>query len=398
MKGSRLHSGPRSGSVSVSVWWVRLLYVAVYSSYGATSVYRTLYYRRIGLSATEIGALIAVQPLIMLASGPVWSLAADRLGLRSRLLTVVTALGVLPMVATAAATRFPTLLALAILHSFFQGPVQPLMDSAALAALGRQRHRYATIRAFGSLGYAPVAWVTGLFIQGHDIRWIFAGYALLMGTGSALSLRLPTDQHQIPASIGRGLGSFVRNRAWLAFGLALFVALMAQGVTFGYSALYLDTLGASEGLIGLNGAVGSLSQTLLMLTVLPWLLRRWGSQRLMILSLVAFGLRCGVWSLFPDPTIVASTSVFLGFTYGATLVASVEFADKHSPEGLEATSQAVVSGLVSGLGRSSGSMIGGSLYDSIGPQSTFGVFATSSLVAALCFGVLWGRRSKGARR
>ena len=81
---------------------------------------------------------------------------------------------------------FATLLVLNILCSLFMAPMQPLLDSIALSTLGENRHRYAKIRAFGSLGYAPVAWLTGYLIQGRDIRWIFPGYALLMGAACLL--------------------------------------------------------------------------------------------------------------------------------------------------------------------------------------------------------------------
>lgn len=376
------------------LWWIRLLYLVVYSSYGTTAIYRALYFRRAGLDSTEIGALIAAQPLVMLLAGPLWSLIADKLGLRARLLTLVTGLSILPTLGMAGVSRFGPLMALNILYAFFLGPIQPLMDSTALAVLGRNRQQYATVRAFGSLGYAPVAWITGLVIERLDIRWIFVGYALLMGSGCLLSMRVRNTQPRLATSIGRGLSMLVRDRGWRLFMVAVFIALIAQGVTFGYIALYLDTLGASEGLIGFSGTLGSLGQTLLMLGVLPRLLKRWGSQRLMVVSLLTLTARCAIWALLPVPWIVAGSEILLGLAYGAALVASVDYADQHAPPGMAATSQAIVTSLVSGLGRSLGGMTAGSLYDRIGPQATFGLYAGLCLVAAIFFGSIWRSREQ----
>jgi len=89
--------GNEKRSRFLSIGWVKILYVLVYSSYGATAVYFSLYYRRVGLGSAEIGALLSLQPLVMLLAGPLWSALADGLGLRSRLLTLVAGASVLPM-------------------------------------------------------------------------------------------------------------------------------------------------------------------------------------------------------------------------------------------------------------------------------------------------------------
>ena len=111
----------------------------------------------------------------------------------------------------------------------------------------------------------------------------------------------------------------------------------------------------------------------------------------MVLSLATFALRCTLWSFAPGPWVVAGPSLFLGLTYGAALVASVDYADRNAPTGMEATSQSLVSGLVSGLGRSLGGMVAGPLYDGIGPRSTFGLFAAWSALAAVVFHRFWRR-------
>ena len=101
----------------------------------------------------------------------------------------------------------------------------------------------------------------------------------------------------------------------------------------------------------------------------------------------------------PVPWVVAGSQLLLGLAYGATLVATVDFADRHAPEGMRTTSQALMSSLVSGLGRSVGSGTAGTLYDALGPQPTFGVYALLCLVATAAFGGVWRRELfRGARR
>jgi MFS transporter, PPP family, 3-phenylpropionic acid transporter len=384
--------GREHGSASAPpVALVRWLYVLVYASYGTTSVYRSLYYRRVGMDGAEIGLLIAIQPLVQVFAGPLWSLVADRLRLRSRMLTLVTAMSCLPMLGMIWWSSFSGLLVLNALYALFLGPIQPLTDSIALNALQNDRHKYSSIRAFGSLGYAPVMWAVGYLIEGLDIRIIFVGYALLMGAAALLSMRVRVDQVPLRSSVTRGLSTLVRQRLWLSFMLALFMAMAAQSVTFGYTGLYLDTLGAGESVIGLSGALGSITQTLIMLALLPLMLKRWGSQCLLLFSLAMYVLRFALLALFPVPWIVVIGEVLLGFTFGGALVAAVDFADRHAPPGMAATSQALATSFVSGLGRSAGGLLAGGLYDVVGPQNTFGLFGALSGIALGVFGGLWRR-------
>ena len=167
---------------------VKLLYMMVFAAYATTVIYRTIYYRRVGLDTGQIGVLIALQPLLMLVAGPIWSAIADRLGIRSRLLTLVMGLSIVPMVAMAFVQSFVGLFVLSVLHALLQAPIEPLMNATALSTLGEERHQFSIIRGWGSLGYAPVAWLMGVLLETINIRWIFGAYALLMGISALISL------------------------------------------------------------------------------------------------------------------------------------------------------------------------------------------------------------------
>jgi PPP family 3-phenylpropionic acid transporter len=114
----------------------------------------------------------------------------------------------------------------------------------------------------------------------------------------------------------------------------------------------------------------------------------------MILALAIYGLRFAIWALFPIPSVVTGSQVIMGLAFGSALVASVDFADRYAPEGLKATSQALVTSLISGLGRSAGGVLAGALYDSNGPRITFAVFAVLSAGAAVVFALIWRGRSR----
>ncbi len=377
--------------------WIKLLYFLVFASYGTVSAYLTLFFRRVGLTNGQIGILLAVQPMVMLVSGPAWGLLADRFGLRSRLLTIVLVLSVMPSLAMMWATSFAQLLVLTVVAALMAGPITPLMDSVALENLGEHRHQYGIVRAYGSLGYAPVVWGTGLLIEMQDIRWIFVLNAILIVGACLVTTRIKQAPRALPSGVARGLGTLVRVPGWLEMMSVYLVAMVLQGVTYGFVNLYMDQLGASEGLMGVSQAVSSLGQIAVLAYIMPRALRRWGTGRLMIASLVFYVLKLGIWVVAPSPVAVGASQLLTGLSFGAATVAIVDYAARKAPAGLEVTSQSLASGLIAGSGRAIGSSAGGELYDGIGPGSTFALFALVGLAAAVVYAIRWSRKPADAQ-
>jgi len=369
---------------------VKLLYMMVFAAYATTVIYRTIYYRRVGLDTGQIGVLIALQPLLMLVAGPIWSAIADRLGIRSRLLTLVMGLSIVPMVAMAFVQSFVGLFVLSVLHALLQTTIEPLMNATAWSTIEKERHQFSIIRGWGSLGYAPVAWLMGILLETIDIRWISGAYALLMGISALISLTFAGERVTLlRPRLGQGLGQILRQRSWLIFVSAYFAVMGLGSITFSYLGIYLDTLGSSEGLIGFAGAIGSFGQTLLMMTLLPWLLRRWSAQRMILLAFGVYVLRFAIWTFIPIPAVVGGAEILLGLAFGSAYVAGVDFAARHAPKGLEATSQALVTSLASGLGRATVTLATGVLFEQSGPAMTFGIALVVASLCLLAYGFIW---------
>ena len=213
--------------------------------------------------------------------------------------------------------------------------------------------------------------------------------AALTTAACLVSLRLSQERGALPAAVGRALGTLLRHPGWLGVMSAYFLGMVIQGVAYGFANLYMDQLGSSEGLMGFAQSLSSIGQILVMAGVLPRLLLHWGSERLLILALVCYAGKMAMWVFLPYPWAVAASQLLNGVSFGAAAVASVDYAARHAPPGLEVTSQSIATGLVSGLGRSLGSSVGGALYDTAGPRPTFAFFGALALLGALGYRLLW---------
>eukprot|EP00112_Aurelia_sp_Birch-Aquarium-sp1_P021518 Seg582.4 transcript_id=Seg582.4/GoldUCD/mRNA.D3Y31 product="Major facilitator superfamily domain-containing protein 6" protein_id=Seg582.4/GoldUCD/D3Y31 len=57
---------------------LKIFYFLFFAGFGTTFPYLGIYFKQIGLSASSVGILAGVRPLIQCASGPLWSMLADK--------------------------------------------------------------------------------------------------------------------------------------------------------------------------------------------------------------------------------------------------------------------------------------------------------------------------------
>ncbi|KJH43255.1 hypothetical protein DICVIV_10716 [Dictyocaulus viviparus] len=66
----------------------RLFYLAFFASFGSLFPLLAVYFKQLGMTATQTGLLLGCRPLVEFASGPFWSSFANRFRLVNKLLTI----------------------------------------------------------------------------------------------------------------------------------------------------------------------------------------------------------------------------------------------------------------------------------------------------------------------
>jgi PPP family 3-phenylpropionic acid transporter len=130
-----------------------LLWAAQFFAIGAMMPFLPAILAEGGLSAGQLGAVMAAGSLVRLLAAPLGGLIADRAADIRRVL----ALGCLLAGATALGFGFAAglaaLLAVQVLHSALAAPVVPLSDALALGAVRAGRFDYARVRSVGSIAF-----------------------------------------------------------------------------------------------------------------------------------------------------------------------------------------------------------------------------------------------------
>ena len=138
-----------------------MLYIAYYSGQAVYNTYLNLYLTEIGMSATQIGIMISVSTIGVLASQLFWGRVSDRTGKKLRVLKVLYALSMVFALMFYASRNYLYIFVLQTLFGMMFVPIVPLTDDMTLETLQRSRWDFGQIRAGGTLGYSLTSLVSG---------------------------------------------------------------------------------------------------------------------------------------------------------------------------------------------------------------------------------------------
>lgn len=348
----------------------KTFYFLFYAAGASLAPFLVLFYRQQGLDETQIGLLAGMQPLMTLAAASLWGGLADSTRQHRTLLRVALIGAAFFALLLSTMRGFGGLAVVALAYAFFMAPIIPLVDNSVLELLGERSNRYGRIRLWGAIGWGVAGPVVGRLVDWGGLNYSFYIFALLQLCGLLVTFGLPIAE----ASLGGGFWSALRklaaNRRWLIFLAVMFVGGMGQAVIHSFLFLYLADLGASGWTMGLALSSATVSEVAVFFFA-DRLLVRWGTVRVLAISLVVLVVRLLAYSVIHTTGWVLVVQLLHGLAFSAMWVAGVAHAKKLAPPGLGATAQGLLTGIYFGLGSAAGSTAGGFLYQTVGPFAMY---------------------------
>lgn len=358
-------------------------FAAYFALVGMLATYLPLYFESIGLSAFQIGLLIATGQGMRVVGPTLWGWIADHTQQRTAVLRL-TALGVgLSFSMLFVGPTFAIVFAAMLLMNFFmtaQMPIGEALASARMRGSADAPRRYGRLRIWGSGSFVLVVLTLGpLFDRFGMGLALWAGVALAaVLVVVAFRVTDPGLQTQVqePVSVRRRLDE-PRVR-WFLLSSALMV--FAHGALYTYFSLYLAQLGYSKAAIGAFWVLGVLSEMAFFYTQGGWF-ARFGLRALITASFVLAAIRFLMiaelawlwWAL-------AAAQLLHAFSFAVHHSASILTIQRWFPGQAAARGQALYISVSYGIGGTSGSLLAATLWSTLGP---FWTFASSSVAALL---------------
>jgi PPP family 3-phenylpropionic acid transporter len=341
-----------------------------------------------GLSAGDIGLVLAAMAVARIAVNPVWGHLADTSLGRRRTLQIGSLGAATAAVGLFFAHGLLVIAGVGCVFAAFQTTTGPNIDAIALAHLGDERmHDYGRIRAWESLSYAGACLALGILLQTVGVRWAMPAFALASvgvvvwaGTLSADRPERVRGEHGRLGTVGtlfRTVPTF-----WL-FLLALLLLWTGFNAAWNFIALKIERGGGGPLLVGIGTALGGMIEVPTM-RVSSRLQRRVGLRRVFVFGCVVYATGFLLWGLVDSPRVVSALTMFEGVGFALLFTTTVIVIGRMVPPALYSTGQSVATTAAFGLGPILGAGLGGRAYDAFGPV----VLYSAASVLTLCAGVV----------
>lgn len=401
---------------------MNFLQFAVWGSY-LTSMGTYLF--GIGL-AENIGIFYAMQGIVSLFMPALIGIVADRWIQAQKLLGICHLLAAAFMIATgyyalsAANVEFAPLFTLYSLSVAFYMPTLGLSNSVAYSSLSQAgldtvKH-FPPIRVWGTVGFICAMWCCDLsgfqstawqFIQSAVVGIVLGLYAFTMP-------QCPTNQSAAKKSLVEALGLnafalFKQKKMALFFIFSILLGVSLQITNgfanpfisdFGQVAQYADTFGVQHANILIS--LSQVSETLCILLI-PFCLKRFGIKKVMLMAMVAWVLRFGLFGL-GNPGAGVWMFLLSMIVYGVAFdffnVSGSLFVDKETDSNIRSSAQGLFIMMTNGIGATIGTLcaqqvINHFVGDATGVARMEGwadswmIFAAYALVVAVLFAIVF---------
>lgn len=329
-----------------------LFYGASFTVVGIFLPYWPVWLEAQGLSAGEIGLLLAASFWPRVVTSVMIPYEADRRGARRRLMTLLAGFTLIAVALFGMAEHFWIFLVLSMIAGASWAAILPVGEALALQETRSHGISYGRVRLWGSITFILTAIGGGHWVEqsGPDIVLGLMLAAILLTLIACL--QLPESQAgRRPAAPPR-LDRLLRRPAFLGFVLASGLIQVSHAVYYGFATLHWRAAGLAETTIGWLWAEGVIAEVILF-GAAGAVMRRLDPIRLLI---VAGGLTALRWCLTALSTELAPLVVAQALhavSFGAVHLATMHYLRDNIPAELQASAQgfygAIGSALLFGL-------------------------------------------------
>ncbi|KAK2582249.1 hypothetical protein KPH14_004595 [Odynerus spinipes] len=271
------------------------------------------------------------------------------------------------------------------------GTTFAMFEGAVIAILREQEADYGLQRIYGSIGGMISSPLSGLLIdyasqdKGYtDFRPAFYLYAGLKLVSGVLMLAINLEFKSPATNVVSDVLTVLRN----VEVVALFIACFILGTAWGYIESFLfwliQDLGGSRSLMGITITVGGIAGIPLLVLSGP-IISKIGHANVLFIGFVFYAVRLCGYSLIYNPWFTLIFEALESVTSSLSFTAAVTYAAKLSTTTTDSSIQGLLGGLYYGVGKGSGSLIGGYLMKAFGTRPTYQIFAVISLVTGLMY-------------
>ncbi len=368
---------------SVPYWRLSGWYFFYFAFVGCFLPYFSLYLKSVGLSAWDIGVLMALMPLMRMLAPAFWGWLADRRGHKTALIRSTLAASVIAFAGFLWTHEFLYLALTMVVMSLFWSASLPLMEALTLGHLRHHVERYGRVRLWGSLGFIVAVQGVGLLLVSLPAASIPLTCLGLLGGALLIAMLLPESEPVVVDHGSGGLREVLSQPAVIALLAAGFMMSAAHAPLYTFLSIHLVDLGYGKAAIGGLWSLGVMAE-IMVFVFMPRLLRIGSLRGILLICFSLAVLRfllIGWLAAWPVAVIVAQ--LLHGATFGAHHAASITALNRWFPPRHQGTAQSLYGSICYGAGGVVGGLLAGYGWEMLGAGPTYSLAALFALAGLL---------------
>lgn len=363
---------------------VSLLYAAIYLHYGVYGVFMPLWFQHKGMSAAQIGTLLALPTLLRIVFvAPVTALA-DRLRRVREVLFACIALTAALVLILKSIDGYVALLVFFTLFAVAWDPLPILADGYASAAVRARSLDFGRMRLWGTISLVSASMVGGRLLDRLGVDLVPVITCLLLLTPLFVIPFLPPDRlfgEPERATPGEWR-SIIRDSPAMLVLVGVALLMGSSSMLIGFGAIQWSAQGISNGNIGLIYAIAAVSEVVVFIFAQKLLGKR-SELWLLVAGAAVTTVRWLIMATNPGLGVLVAVALLQGPAGTTAIAGSILYIARRFPTHLVATANGVNAVLVGG----SASLVmfaGGYLWDGLKALS-YVPMAGMSLLALFIF-------------
>ena len=379
-------------ATTLPYWRLSAFYFCYFATLGAFLPFWSLYLKKTGFNAAEIGELTALLVATKIIAPNLWGWLADKTGRHLLLIRLTCLLAMTLFAGFFYRHDFVWYALVTVAFSFFWNATLPQFEAAALLHLRDYPQCYSRVRLWGSVGFIAAVLGVGRYADYFDIGFLPQILLGLLGLNWLAALLTPEAKAVKLSREGDGVWQVLSKPEVLAFFCVYMLLQVAHGPYYVFYSVYLAQHGYSASTTGMLWALGVCAEILLFMLAVP-LLKNFKLRNLLLLSL---GLSLGRWLLIAYQADVefwvVVAQLLHAASFGLAHVVAIQLLNSYFGDRHQGVGQALYSSLSFGLGGMLGSLYSGYYWESLGGSLVFAIAALATGLAFLLAFLAVGRR------
>jgi PPP family 3-phenylpropionic acid transporter len=368
----------RASQVRLATWYFLFI-----GALGALAPYLAICLQNAGASGMATGIVLAIIPVGLLLGSPIGTLLADRTGRPVWVLRLCIGISAAATLGLYLAPDWRFMAPAAALLALARAPAGAITDNIAVQMTSGGN--YGRVRLWGSVGFVLACWGVGCTLDrwpASPILTCLVLLCLLLIATEMLQTR-GVEREQSKAAI-----STLLARPQLA---ALYSVAIVHSATVAFYdrffALHINSIGLPSK-VAANALALGVSVEVAVMAAAPFLLRRVGAMKLILLGVAAGIPRWWLCGIVEDGTTLTIVQALHGLSFGAWWIGGIALVAEQAPEGLKNSAQGLFLAAGHGIGQLLAMLGAAAALDRLSTGEVFQHLSGVSMLA-LGMGTLW---------